>query len=100
MKIINFLYFFGSFLHSWIRIANQDPDTDPGIPLNPDPQHCMYGTFLYCTVLVFCRSRLIARLIKVRSTLAYKAKIPTAFRSVAYRSDHFYFPLRRRYCTY
>ncbi len=36
----------GSFLPSWIRIANTDPDVDPGTPLNPDPdtdpdpQHC------------------------------------------------------------
>ncbi len=28
-------YVCGSFLPSWIRIAN--PDTDPGTPLNPDP---------------------------------------------------------------
>jgi hypothetical protein len=32
-------YFSGLFLSSWFRIrnANPDPDTDPGIPLNPNP---------------------------------------------------------------
>ncbi len=40
LKFINFFLFCGSFLPAWIRIriANPDPDTDPGTPLNPDPQ--------------------------------------------------------------
>ncbi len=35
----NFFYAYGSYFSSWIRmrIANPDPDTDPGTPLNPDP---------------------------------------------------------------
>jgi hypothetical protein len=40
MKFINFFFYVcGSFLPSWNlnRIANPDPDTDPGTPLNPDP---------------------------------------------------------------
>jgi hypothetical protein len=37
MKFINFFYVCGSFLTSWIRIENPDPNTDPGTPLNPDP---------------------------------------------------------------
>ncbi len=42
MKFIDCFYFSGSFLLSWIRIAN--PDTDPGTPLNPDPdpQHSFF----------------------------------------------------------
>ncbi len=37
-----FFYVCGSFLPSWIRIAN--PDTDPGTPLNSDPQHWYLGS--------------------------------------------------------
>jgi hypothetical protein len=42
MKFMNFFRCFCVAFHSWIRIriANSDPDTDPGTPLNPDPQHC------------------------------------------------------------
>jgi hypothetical protein len=39
IKFINFFYVCESFLLSWIRIAKPDPDTDPGTPMNPDPQH-------------------------------------------------------------
>jgi hypothetical protein len=33
MKLINF------FLCLWVIFVLLDPDTDPGTPLNPDPQH-------------------------------------------------------------
>jgi hypothetical protein len=38
-----FFYFCGSFLPSWIRIPNTDPDPDPPARLNtdPDPKPCM-----------------------------------------------------------
>jgi hypothetical protein len=34
--------FFSFFLCLWVIFALLDPDTDPGTPLNtdPDPQHC------------------------------------------------------------
>jgi hypothetical protein len=35
MKFLNFFYFCGSYLTSWIRI--RIPDQDPLAPLNPDP---------------------------------------------------------------
>jgi hypothetical protein len=40
MKFLNFFYFCGSFLPSWIRtrIPNTDPDPDSLTRLNPDPQ--------------------------------------------------------------
>jgi hypothetical protein len=39
MKILDFFYFCGSFLPSWIRIRNlnADPDTDPAPQINADP---------------------------------------------------------------
>ncbi len=36
-NLLTFLYFCRPFLHSWIRIRNPDPNTDPGTLLNPDP---------------------------------------------------------------
>jgi hypothetical protein len=41
-----------SLLPSWIRIANTDSDTDPGIPLNPDLQNCLQ-VFLLSSVLIY-----------------------------------------------
>jgi hypothetical protein len=40
--LFTFFYVCEFFLLFWIRtqIANPDPDTDPGAPLNPDPQLC------------------------------------------------------------
>jgi hypothetical protein len=38
MKFINF------FQCLWVIFALQDPDTDQGTPLNPDPQHCLNKT--------------------------------------------------------
>jgi hypothetical protein len=44
--VLTFFYVFRYFLPSWIRIriANPDPDTDPGTPLNPDsyPQNWFF----------------------------------------------------------
>ncbi len=39
MKILSFLYFFGLFFPSWIRIRNlyADPDPDPTDQINADP---------------------------------------------------------------
>ncbi len=39
MKFLNFSYFFGSFLSSWIRIQISNPDTDLLTWLNPDSKH-------------------------------------------------------------
>jgi hypothetical protein len=44
MKFLNFFYFCGSFLPSWIGIRFPIPDTDPlthliESELNPDPKH-------------------------------------------------------------
>ncbi len=47
MKILDFSYFCGSFLPSWIRIRirnlNADRDPDPATQINadPDPQPCI-----------------------------------------------------------
>ncbi len=38
-NLLTVFYFSGPFLLSWIRILIANPDTDPGTPLNPDPQH-------------------------------------------------------------
>jgi hypothetical protein len=38
LQKINFVNF---FLCLWFIFALLDPDTDPGTPLNPDPQHCL-----------------------------------------------------------
>jgi len=50
MKFINCFLFFWAILPSWIqiRIANPYQDTDPGTPLNPDPdpQHVCGFFFL------------------------------------------------------
>jgi hypothetical protein len=37
MKFLSFFCFCGSFLPSWILIRIANPETDPGNPLNPDP---------------------------------------------------------------
>jgi hypothetical protein len=37
LQNMNFFYFCGSFLPSWIRIPNTDPDPDPLARLNTDP---------------------------------------------------------------
>ena len=51
----------GSFLPSWIRIRIANPDTDPGIPLNPDPdpQHWfkLNSAFFYSFLLI-CPAKL------------------------------------------
>ncbi len=36
-NLLAFFYVCGSFLPSWIRIRIANPDTDPGVPLNPYP---------------------------------------------------------------
>ncbi len=67
--------FGGSFLPFWtrIRIANPDPNTDPGTPLNPDPvtdpdpQHWL---FLYSAISAFCFLRFL-RLIDGLFVIAY-----------------------------
>jgi hypothetical protein len=38
-KKLNLLTFF-LFLRVIFALRDQDPDPDPGTPLNPDPQHC------------------------------------------------------------
>jgi hypothetical protein len=35
------------FLCLWVIFALLDPDTDPGTPLNPDPQHWNSYIFLF-----------------------------------------------------
>jgi hypothetical protein len=46
LQNMNFFYFCGSFLPSWIRIRipNTDPDPDPLARLNtdPDPKPCIF----------------------------------------------------------
>jgi hypothetical protein len=39
LKILDFFYFCGTFLPSWIRIRNlnADPDPDPATQINADP---------------------------------------------------------------
>jgi hypothetical protein len=37
MKILDFFYFCGSFLPSWIRIRNLNADPDPATQINADP---------------------------------------------------------------
>jgi hypothetical protein len=49
MKFINFFLRLWLILPSWIRIqiADPDTDTDPGTPMNPDPQHFLVAVFVW-----------------------------------------------------